>query len=118
MTFQDRLNEIIATWETGKVEDEWAFQKLRDDFVGAMRNDVAHAEVCETVRKLSVSSCESTATEIIETLLALAKQSDTTEVPAALLSCKTQLQDQFLNYGPYARRKLDDWFRYYRIDVS
>ncbi|MGL6569459.1 hypothetical protein ACSZOI_07255 [Aeromonas caviae] len=36
MSYRDALNEAIQHWNSGSIEDEWFFEKFRDDAIGKM----------------------------------------------------------------------------------
>jgi hypothetical protein len=114
MNFQQQLDAAIAAWNSGEVDDEWLFAKFRDQ-IGQLSPEEAWAQIGETIPKLLSAVNEDTATEIIETILAIARQSMTTELPNEIKSSRDQLQKQFSNYGDYATEQLRQLFRYYRI---
>jgi hypothetical protein len=115
MNFQQQLDSVIAKWNSGEVDDEWLFQRIREDQVGQMTPEEAWAQIDETVSKLLNEENESTVTELIETTIALAKQSMTTEIPKKIASSRDQLEKQFSSYGDYAAEQLRHLFKYYRI---
>ena len=115
MNLQQQLDSAIAKWNSGEVDDEWLFQRIREDRVGQMPPEEAWAQIGETVSKLLNEENESTATELIETAIALARQSMTTEIPKEIASSRDRLEKQFSNYGDYASEQLRQLFRYYRI---
>ncbi len=80
-----------------------------------MAPEEAWAQIAETVSKLLNEENESTATELIETTISLAKKSMTTELPKEIASSRERLEKQFSNYGVYATEQLRQLFRYYRI---
>ena len=51
----------------------------------------------------------------MQTLIALARQSDTTEIPSKLLSQKMAIESQFSKFGGYAKNKIQELFHYYRL---
>ena len=115
MSFQEQLDNAIEEWNSGDVDDEWLFQTLREDHVGRMSAEEAFAEIEQTVTKLQNQDNETTATEVVETLIALAMQSKTTEIPEKLLSSKESLVRQFSAYDEYARGKLGELLRHYDV---
>lgn len=115
MSFQQYLDAAIAAWNSGEADDEWLFQRIREDQIGQMTSEEAWAQIDETVSKLLGEVNESTATELVETCIALAKKSMTTELPNVIASSRDQLAKQFSNYGDYAVEQLRQLFRYYRI---
>lgn len=113
--FQTQLLQTIKDWNRDPIEDEWLFEKFRDHFVNHMSSGAAFEEIDETVEVLLRQSDESTAIEVLQTLIALARQSDTTEVPAKFLARKSAIEAQFVNFGEYARGKLQELFHHYRL---
>jgi hypothetical protein len=115
MTFHQQLDSVIAKWNSGNVDDEWLFQRLREEQIGQMTPEEAWAQIGECVTKLLNEENESTAIELIETTIALAKRSTTTDVPKEIASSSDRLKKQFSCYGEYAKQQLMQLFRYYRI---
>jgi hypothetical protein len=115
MSFTDQLDTAIQYWESGDVVDEWMFQKLRDEVVGNMRSDEAFESIEFAVLRLLEHQGEFVANEILETVLSLARRSQTTEIPPALAAAQCELTDQFGRYGEYSKTRLRELFRYYRM---
>jgi hypothetical protein len=115
MEFQQQLDAAIETWNSGEADDEWLFQRIRENRIGQMTSAEAWNQIGETVTKLLNQQNEATATEIVETIMALAARSMTTEVPQEITSSQDRLRQQFAGYGNYAREQLENVFRYYRI---
>lgn len=115
MEYHDALLRTIEKWNINPIEDEWVFEKFRDEFVETMHPVEAFESICETVNLLLFQTDESTATEILQTIIALARRSNTSEIPQILLMKKTALIDQFATFGDYAKNKLQELFRYYRF---
>lgn len=115
MDFQEKLDAVVTIWQSGEVDDEWVFQSLREDAVANLSPPEAFSEIATTLAKLRQYSGESVATEIVETVLALAKQAQTTEVPEELERGQENLRAQFSDYGEYANSKLEEVFAYYRL---
>jgi hypothetical protein len=113
MTFHDALLQAI----NGKdpLEDEWFFAKFREQFIDTMSTVEAFEAIGKTVDILLRQSDESTAIEVLEMLIALARQSDTTEIPSKLLAQKLAIASQFSTFGEYAKNKLQELFHHYRL---
>ena len=71
MRFQEQLDSAIARWNSGDVDDEWLFQRLREDEIGRMAPEEAWVQIGESVTKLLNEENETTATELVETIIAL-----------------------------------------------
>ena len=115
MTFNDQLLHTIGEWSKNPIEDEWLFAKFRDQIVNRMSTVDAFEAIGETVDVLLCQTDESNSIELMQTLIALARQSDTTEIPSKLLSQKIVIESQFSNFGGYAKNTIQELFRYYRL---
>ena len=115
MSYRDELLRAIASWNADPIDDEWIFASFRRDRVETMSPSEAFDSVAETLEILLNEPNESTAIEILETVIALARQSDTTEVPAALSDNRSALQAKILAFQEYAGYKLRELFAYYRM---
>jgi hypothetical protein len=116
MKYQDALLLAIDKWNEDPISDEWLFENFRQDFVKVMSTADAFDSIDQTVDLLLQQTDESTAIEVLQTIIALAEQSGTTEIPPNLLSQKPQIIGQFSSFGEYAKNKLREILRYYRID--
>lgn len=115
MSFNTALLRVITEWNKDPIEDEWLFEKFRGQFISRMTSADAFSSIGPTVIVLRDQADESTAIEVLQTLIDLARQSDTTEVPSELAAQKQAVARQFSVFGDYAQRKLDELFRYYRL---
>lgn len=115
MLYRDALIEAIDYWNSDPIEDEWFFEKFRDDFIGNMSPSEAFSSINETISFLLREEDESTACEILQTIINLAEKSQTTEVPSALIENKNLIESQFDARGEYSKSKLGELFRYYRF---
>lgn len=115
MGYREALLRAIEEWKADPILDEWSFEKFRENIIASMSAVEAFDAISETVGVLLDEVDESTATEIVQTILGLARQSETTEIPSALLINQVKLQDKFSFFGGYAQDKLRELFRHYRI---
>jgi hypothetical protein len=115
MEYRKTLLQAIEGWNAEPIEDEWLFEKFREQTIGLMSRSEAFESIGETVDLLLREDDESTATEILQTIMGLALQSQTTELPKSLLESKDEIQNKFSKFGGYARNKLLELYRYYRI---
>ena len=115
MTFNDQLLHTIGEWSKNPIEDEWLFEKFREQFVNRMSTVDAFEAIGETVEVLLSQTDESNAIEVVQTLITLARQSDTTEIPSKLLSQKIVIESQFSKFGGYAKNTIQELFYYYRL---
>ena len=114
MTYSEALNEAISGWNENPISDEWVFEKFREDFVYTMSPSEAFDAIESTISVLLHQSDESTAIEVLETLIALARQSDTTEMPVSLRKSRDEISGMFSLFGAYANSKLTELFVFYR----
>jgi hypothetical protein len=105
----------IGEWSKDPIEDELLFVKFREQIVNRMSTVEAFEAIGETVDVLLRQTDESNSIELMQTLIALARQSDTTEIPSKLLSKKMAIESQFSKFGGYAKNKIQELFYYYRL---
>ena len=115
MTFSDQLLHTIGEWSKDPIEDEWLFVKFREQIVNRMSTVEAFEAIGETVDVLLRQTEESNSIELMQTLIALARQSDTTEIPSKLLSKKMAIESQFSKFCGYAKNQMQELFYYYRL---
>jgi hypothetical protein len=115
MTFHDQLIHTIGVWNKDPIEDEWLFEKFRKQFVDRMSAIEAFEAIDGTVDILLRQSDESTAIEVLQTLISLARQSETTEIPSKLLAEIPAIALQFSAFETYANNKLQELLRWYRL---
>jgi hypothetical protein len=115
MEYRRALLEAIEGWNSDPIDDEWLFEKFREKTVGAMSASEAFDAIDETVDILLREKDESTATEILQTVIVLALRSQTTELPKSLLRSRGEIQIKFSKFGDYAKNKLFELYKYYRI---
>lgn len=115
MTYRQRLLLVIDEWNTYPITNEWLFENFRSDVIGALSTTEAFDAIDETIVILLQESDESTVTEVIESIITLAYQSETTEMPIELVKLKAAIEAKIKNFGDYANNKLQELFRYYRL---
>lgn len=115
MEFREALLNAIDGWKTDPIADEWMFEEFREKFIDATSPSEAYELIDETIHILCLESDESAAIEILQTIIGLARRSETTEIPHALLAQKEILREKFSDFGEYARNKLSELFRHYRL---
>jgi len=115
MAYHDELIAAITEWNQNPIGDEWLFERFRERAINCLSPADAFNAIGDTVTVLVQQSDESTATEVVQTLIGLARQSDTTEVHPVLLNHVVDLMNQFASFGDYARGKLNELLRFYRL---
>lgn len=106
MSYSDTLNEAIQHWNSGSIEDEWFFEKFRDLAIGKMSPSEAFCFISEIIEFLIRKDDESAACEILQTIICLARKSQTTELPNALVENREVIESQFCQRGEYSKGKL------------
>jgi len=114
MDYDLQLSLAIDAWNSGDVEDEWQFARVRDECIGTMTSEEAFHKLDSTIEQLTLQESEITATEILETILALVHHSQTTQKPAGLFTHMIKINEQFSRFGPYANEKLQELKKAYR----
>ena len=115
MTYSDELKAIIDAWNQTPITDEWLFERFRERAIKSLSPTEAFEAIGDTVKALIHQFDESTATEVLQTLIVLARHSATTELHPFLEGHVADLVKQFAPYGDYARDKLDELMRFYRL---
>ncbi len=115
MSYINALLKTIDEWNKEPIEDEWIFERFREQYVSTMSSQEAFQAIDDTIDILIDLSDESIAIEVLQTIINLARQSDTTEVPEKLSNMKETLINQFKSMGDYARDKLCELLKYYRF---
>ncbi|MFC1587493.1 hypothetical protein ACFL54_04200 [Planctomycetota bacterium] len=114
MGYLEKLKSFIIEWNKDPIEDEWLFPTFLDDVVGPMTPEEAFSNIGITVNVLIEQSDESTALAVLQTILRLARQSNTTEIPQELFEAKDVIAVQFQQYDDYAKKKYDELLHFYR----
>ncbi len=115
MEYRAALLQAISQWSLDPIPDEWLFEKFREKVIRAMSASEAFEAINETVDILLYETDESNSIEILVSIQALARQSDTTELPNSLQINKDKIQSKFAQYSDYAQNQLQSLFRHYRI---
>ena len=113
--YLNKLNETLHIWLNGQDVDEWLFESFRDSNVKKLDTVEAYLLIDDTVEVLLNQGDESASIEVLETILCLAKTSCTTEPPRSVVSRKNELDRHFSILCDYAKNKLLELYRYYRI---
>ena len=116
MLYREALIQAIEHWNSDPIKDEWFFETFRSEFIGKMSSAEAFLSINLTIDFLINEKDESTACEILQTIIDLAGKSQTTEVPTGLAEHKDAIQNQFMIWGDYAQAKLKELFKYYRFN--
>ena len=118
MEYYDELLKTIEKWGAEPIEDEWLFESFRQNILVTISPPEAFKLIDGTIDVLTTQTDESTAIEVVETILALARHSDTTELPSKLVEDLPRMSKQFEAYGIYAKDKLKELFSFYRLPIE
>jgi len=118
MDFFNELATVIKGWNQDPIEDELLFVNFRCQFIDNMTCQEAFERINQTVEILLRESDEFTSLEILEVIISLARKSETTEIPAKIENCSKRIEYKFAPYGEYAKYRLSELLRYYRISKS
>ena len=113
--YLDELEKILHTWMGEENPDEWLFDTFRNTFVKVLEPSQAFAYIDRTVDLLLAQENKSASVEMLEIIICLARTSRTTEVPISLIMKKKDLDDCFSSSSEYAKNKLKELYRYYKI---
>jgi len=115
MSFVNELLKAMNEWNKDTVEDEWLFARFIEQYVDTLSPSDAFQAINNISDILTDLLDESTAVDVLQIIIYLARQSKTTEVPVKLLKMKKPLINQFENMGDDAHDKLNELFKYYCI---
>ena len=115
MKYIDALKSTIDSWNENPIADEWAFEKFRKEHIDLMSPVEAFDAIGATVPYLVQEGDESTACEILQSILNLAAKAETTELHSALHGEIVGIDEKFSMYGEYAKSKLLELKKYYRM---
>jgi len=115
MNYHDQLRNAIREWKKDPIVDEWVFDRFRRDCIGAMSPEAAYDAIGDTVAILVNETDPSTVTELVQSLIALAMQSATTQIPESLLESRSAVESLATKAGEYTELKLRELYQHYRL---
>lgn len=115
MEFLKELNIAIDRWSSEQIEDEWLFDRFRQDCILGLDSVEAFALIGPAVDVVLQQTDESVCIEVLEVVFCLARHSGTTEIPSDFVANRESLIRKFESFGGYANGKLQELFRYYRL---
>jgi hypothetical protein len=116
--YHEVLSAVINKWKELTIEDEWIFAGFRDKIVNSMAPEEAFRSIDGTFDILLNEDNESVAIEILETIIALIRKSNTAEIPNGVIEKLRFTSNRFTGFGSYLNEKLREVFRLYRIDLN
>lgn len=115
MNFFKDLQYVIREWNTDPIEDEWLFENFRAKYFNQFTSDEAFLAIGKITDTLLKEEDESTVCELLQTIIGLARKSQTTEVPKELIENRDIIDLKVSCYGDYAKNKLKELYAYYRL---
>ncbi|MBA4388960.1 MAG: hypothetical protein C0404_13345 [Verrucomicrobia bacterium] len=115
MSFVNELTAVIAEWKKDPIEDECVFQRFRSQAIPQLSAPDAFELMNQVLRLLVDEKDDSTALELLQTVLTMARHSQTTELPSVLGDNIDVLRSRFTAMGDYERQKMGELLRYYRV---
>ena len=115
--YQTELLKVINYWKNSDlIENEWYFENFRQNFIDNLSSAKAFENLDFTMGYLLAETDESTAVEILQTLINLAVRSDTTQIPEIILENYHQLSLKFSDV--YYQLKVLELLDYYRLGIN
>ena len=115
MSFLNDLGTVILEWKRDPIKDEWAFDHFRSQSIPRLSTHDAFELMNQVLRLLVDEKDDSTALELLQTLLTMARHSQTTEMPSGLVENMDVLKSRFSAMGEYEREKMGELLNYYRV---
>jgi len=113
--YSENLKQVIDEWNKDPITDERIFSKFRAINISVMTASEAFHVIGITLDFLVSHSDQSTRTELLQTMIDLAKKSDTTEIPIDIAGKIDLLQSAIIDSDNYTKDKLGEFLRHYRI---
>lgn len=115
MNIEVHVKLAIDWWKQSDKSDEWYFSNLRNELLSNCDSESAFNGINELMPVLLDTSDDFLYIEIIEIVVALARKSQTTEIPIKLKENFGMIARRLNSQGDYAISKLEELALYYRI---
>jgi len=115
MNFLNDLEIAISEWKKDSIEDEWAFEQFRSKTIPLLSTSETFELIGAVLELLVNEDDDDTALELLQTVLTMARHSQTTEMPPNLIENMALLKSRFDSMGDYERQKMGELLRYYRV---
>lgn len=117
MNFIESLNNTIKHWMKDN-KDEWLFVKFRETEIDILDSSSAFSLIDKTIPVLLNENNRDIWNELFETIFALVRKSNTTEVPKSISDNWDTLKKLSHQDSSYAQGKFEELATYYRIDLQ
>lgn len=104
----------IVDWEEKLNEDEWYFAQFRENVINDISPEQAYNQISEAIELVLEQTDPWLLGECFEILLSLCIKSDTTRIPASLMSSWDKLENHLSSYGKYYNDRFAEIKRWYR----
>lgn len=111
----DLFDERTLNWEEQLAHDEWFFVGIRNEIIGSVSPAEAFALLPQAVTLvLRDQEYDDRTSTCIQILLALARSSESTEMPHQLSLRWEELMSRICSFGEYEERQAAELSRWYR----
>ena len=117
MGYIELLKNTIKNWMSNDNNDEWLFEKFREAEIDTIDSSVAFSLIDETIPFLLDKNNRDIWNELFETIFALVRKSNTTEVPKSIQENWENIKKLSHQDSDYARSKFEELATYYRITL-
>lgn len=108
---QNIFTKKLNNWKTEIQKDEWFFSNFRDSLINNITNEEAFFDISQLCEIINQNDDTYFISELLETLLVLARKSNTTELPNGLKNTLIKLDcDHSL------KNIINDIKEFYRLD--
>jgi hypothetical protein len=114
MKLKDKYNEYIKDWETKINSDEWYLYRFREEIINNSSPEEAFLLIPEVIELMLEEKDKFLCSEMLEFLIALARQSNTTEIPSVLEAKWTVIENWIINFDKYQQNRFKELKRWYR----
>jgi hypothetical protein len=108
------FEESLTDWEVKLAKDEWYFTRLRAALTLDLNQEDSFKEIEGVLALLLKQHDEYLALECLELVFALARHSQTTEMPARLDEQWSNLKNHMACFGDYHLRRFKELATWYR----
>lgn len=115
MDFSDQMKATIETWMGENNDDEWLFADFRALAIDPLEPYRAFECLDEVANLISQYDLSGIWSEILEIILALARQSGTTERPRELQNKWEYIEKCSHHSNNYGKTKFEELCSYYRV---
>lgn len=109
------FSELKSTWRNNLSKDEWFFYNFRKEFVSKLDVNECVTAINFIVKLVLSEDDNMYVNELIDLLFDLIRKTDTTEIPAELKNCVSNLNVRF-SQTDYQQKTWEEIKHYYILD--